>query len=45
MYQCTNCEEDIEEGTELWDELGQPFCCQEHLDWYHEDDEKEAVEE
>ena len=37
--ECTNCCDEIEDGEEITDDDGNPFCCQEHLDRYHEDDE------
>ena len=39
MDSCTNCCEDIEEGKTIFDEEGNPFCSQNHLDLYYEGDE------
>lgn len=35
MNSCTNCEEDISEGFEVFDDEGNPFCCQDHLERFH----------
>jgi len=37
-HNCTNCEDEIEDGKEIWDEEGNPFCSQDHLKRYHDDD-------
>jgi len=36
--ECTNCCEEIEEGKEVYDGEGNPFCGWEHMEMYHEDD-------
>ena len=43
-YECTNCCEEIEDGKEIQDDEGNYFCCQNHLDkWHMEEDGDEGI--
>ena len=33
-HECKNCEEEIEEGKEIFDEDGDVFCSEEHQERY-----------
>jgi hypothetical protein len=34
--QCVNCEEEIEDGKEIYDDEGNVFCCEDHLERWHD---------